>query len=88
VLVPALVVAGALSMAWNALSFTAAVEIAGRTRAGAAIGIQQSALAAAGAFAPVLFAATVSATSWRVAWGLAALFPLAGAWVLRPLAAR
>jgi hypothetical protein len=84
--VPALVAACALSMSWNALSFTAAAEFAGRARAGAAIGIQQSALAAAGAFAPVLFAATVSATSWRVAWWLAALFPLAGAWVLRPLA--
>jgi sugar phosphate permease len=88
VLVPALVLAGALSMAWNALSFTAAVEFAGRARSGAAIGIQQSALAAAGAAAPVLFAATVSATSWRVAWGLAAVFPLVGAWVLRPLAER
>jgi sugar phosphate permease len=86
VLVPALVVAGALSMSWNALSFTAAVEFAGRARAGAAIGIQQSALAAAGAAAPVVFAATVSGTSWRVAWGLAALFPLAGAAVLAPLA--
>ena len=87
-LVPALVVAGALSMAWNALSFTAAVEIAGRARSGAAIGIQQSALAAAGAAAPVLFAATVSATSWRVAYGAAALFPVAGAWVLAPLVER
>jgi sugar phosphate permease len=88
VLVPVLVVAGALSMSWNALSFTAAVEIAGKARAGAAIGIQQSALAASGALAPVLFAATVSATSWRTAWLLAALFPLAGAAVLAPLAAR
>jgi sugar phosphate permease len=86
VLVPALVLAGALSMAWNALSFTAAVEFAGRARSGAAIGIQQSALAAAGAAASVVFAATVSATSWRLAYGLAALFPLAGALVLRPLA--
>jgi sugar phosphate permease len=86
VLVPALVAAGALSMSWNALSFTAAVEIAGKARAGAAIGIQQSSLAASGAFAPVLFAAAVSATSWRTAWLLAALFPLAGAAVLAPLA--
>jgi sugar phosphate permease len=86
VLVPALVLAGALSMSWNALSFTAAAEMAGRARAGAAIGIQQSSLAASGALAPVLFTAAVSATSWRTAWLLAAVFPLAGAAVLAPLA--
>jgi sugar phosphate permease len=87
-LIPALVVAGSLSMAWNGLSFTTAVELAGRARSGAAIGIQQSALSAAGIFAPLLFAFTVSATSWRAAYALAALFPLAGAFVLAPLAER
>jgi hypothetical protein len=34
---------------------------------------------------PVAFAATVSATSWAAAFALAALFPLAGWWALRPL---
>src|SRR4029450_9558840 len=48
VLVPAFVLAGGLSMAWNGLSFTAAAEIAGRSRSGAALGMQQSALAGAG----------------------------------------
>jgi sugar phosphate permease len=84
ILVPALAVATALSMAWNGLSFTIAAEIGGR-RSGAAIGIQQTALAAAGILVPVGFAAAVSATSWQTAFLLAALFPLAGWRTLRPL---
>jgi sugar phosphate permease len=86
ILVPALVAATALSMAWNGLSFTIAAELGGR-RSGAAIGFQQTVLSAVGVVAPVAFAATVSATSWQAAFGLAALFPLAGWWALRPLAA-
>jgi sugar phosphate permease len=86
-LVPALVVATALSMAWNGLSFTIAAELGGR-RSGAAIGFQQTVLSAIGVAAPVAFAAAVSATSWGIAFALAALFPVAGAWLLRPLASR
>jgi len=86
-LVPALVLATAISMAWNGLSYTIAAELGGR-RSGAAIGFQQTILAAIGVGAPVAFAAVVSASSWGLAFGLAALFPLAGAWLLRPLAAR
>ncbi len=84
-LVPALVVAGAIGMAWNGLAFTAAAELAGPRRSGAAIGFQQTMLSALGIFAPIGFAAAVSAGSWRIAYGLAALFPLAGAALLRPL---
>jgi MFS family permease len=87
VLVPAFVLAGGLSMAWNGLSFTAAAEIAGRARSGAALGMQQSALAAAGAIVPPAFAAVVAASSWRLGFGLAAVFPLAGFMLLRPLRA-
>jgi sugar phosphate permease len=87
VLVPAFVLAGGLSMAWNGLSFTAAAEIAGRSRSGAALGMQQSALAAAGAIVPPAFAAIVAASSWRLGFALAAAFPLAGVHLLRPLRA-
>jgi sugar phosphate permease len=86
-LIPAMVVAGGLSMAWNGLSFTAAAEIAGRSRSGAALGMQQSALAAAGALVPPAFAAVVAASSWRIGFAGAALFPLAGVVLLRPLRA-
>jgi sugar phosphate permease len=85
-LLPALVVAGALSQGWNALSFTATAELAGRARSGAALGFQQTALAATGAATPVAFAAVVAAASWPAGFGLAALLPLAGAIVLRKLA--
>jgi sugar phosphate permease len=85
-LVPALVTAGAFSMAWNGLSFTAAAELAGAARSAAAIGFQQTALSAFGMVAPIAFAALVEATSWRAAFALFALSPLAGWLVLRPLA--
>ncbi len=67
VLVAALVLAGGFAMAWNGLSFTAAAELAGRARSGAALGMQQSALAATGAAVPPIFAAVVGATSWPAA---------------------
>jgi len=85
-LVPALVLATGMSMAWNGLSYTIAAELGGR-RSGAAIGFQQTVLSAIGVAAPVAFAAAVSGTSWGIAFALAALFPLAGVWLLRPLAA-
>jgi len=83
-LVPVLVATTGLSMAWNGLSFTIAAEIGGR-RSGAAIGFQQTVLSAVGVAAPIAFAAAVSLTSWQVAFGLAALFPLAGWLSLGPL---
>jgi sugar phosphate permease len=85
VLIPVFVVAGALSLSWNGLSFTAAAELAGRRRAGAAIGFQQTALAITSAVAPPAFAAVVEAGSWSVAYGLAAAMPIAGIAVMRQL---
>ena len=82
VLVPAIVVACSLSMAWNGLAFTIAAELGGR-RSGAAIGIQQTALSVVGVPATIAFAALVSWTSWRTAFALAALFPLGGWAALR-----
>jgi sugar phosphate permease len=73
-------------MSCNGLSFTAAAEIAGRSRAGAAVGFQQTALAVGSVAAPIAFAA-VAASSWRLAFALAALCPVVGAEVLRPLRA-
>ena len=84
ILVPVLAAATGLSMAWNGLSYTIAAELGGR-RSGAAIGFQQTILSAIGVVAPVGFAAVVTAGSWALAFGLAALFPLAGVWLLRSL---
>jgi sugar phosphate permease len=85
ILIPVFVVAGALSLSWNGLSFTAAAELAGRRRAGAALGFQQTALAITSAAAPPAFAAVVEAGSWSLAYGLAAAMPVAGVAVMRQL---
>jgi predicted MFS family arabinose efflux permease len=84
-LLPAFVVAGALSLSWNGLAFTATAELAGRARSGAALGFQQTALSVASTGAAPLFASVVDASSWSIGFGLAALFPLAGLAVMRQL---
>ena len=85
-LVPVLVASGSLSLSWNALSFTAAAELAGHGRAGAALGLQQTSLALAAALTPVVFAAVVAETSWAVGFALAASAALAGTAALAGLA--
>ena len=83
VLVPVLIVAGVLGLSWNGLAFTAAAERAGAARAGAALGFQQTTLAVVSSIVPPAFAAFVGAASWRLAFAVAALGPLVGAFVLR-----
>ena len=82
-LLPTFLVAGALSQSWNGLSFTAAAELAGRARAGAALGFQQTSLAVSSGVVPPVFAVLVDGTSWGLAFGLAAALPLAGAALVR-----
>jgi nitrate/nitrite transporter NarK len=77
--------AGALSSSWNGLSFTAAAELAGRARSGAALGFQQTALSVAAAATPPVFASVVEQGSWALGFGLAALLPLAGIGLMRRL---
>jgi sugar phosphate permease len=86
-LVPALVAGGGLSMCWNGLAVTAAVETAGPRRSGAALGVQQTLLGAAITVTPLAFAPFVSSTSWRAGFLVAAAFPLVAVVVLRPLRA-
>ena len=83
-LVPALWAAGVVSMSWNGLSVTAAAELAGPGRTGAALGFQQT-LVALAAGTGVIFAALVTATSWPLAFGCLALPSLGGWWLLRTL---
>lgn len=82
-LVPTLIVAGVLSLSWNGVAFTAAAETAGAARSGAALGFQQTVLGVIISAAAPLFAALVGATSWRVAFAVAALCPLLGVLALR-----
>lgn len=85
VLVPAIVIAGSLSQSWNGLSFTAAAEIAGYARSGAALGLQQASLSLSSVVTPVGFAAIVAATSWGVGFGVAAAAALLGTVALKGL---
>lgn len=85
VLIPVLVVTGALAMSWNSLSFAAALELAEPGRSGSAIGLQQTLLNLPSTTYPGLFGALVAATSWYAGFGVVALFPLAGWVVLRAL---
>jgi sugar phosphate permease len=86
VVLPVMVVAGAISMAWNGLSVTAAAELAGLARSGAAIGFQQTVLGVGGIVIPIAFAAIVAGGSWRVAFLATAGCSFAGAVLLKPLA--
>jgi len=85
VLVPALVVAVGLGMSWNGLSFTAAAELAGHARSGAALGFQQTVLSCAGAAVPPAFAAFVASSSWRAGFAAVAACPLGAVYLLRRL---
>jgi sugar phosphate permease len=82
VVVPVMVAAGAISMAWNGLSVTAAAELAGLSRSGAAIGFQQTTLAVIGVLVPAAFAYLVETTSWRTGFALASIGPLVGWYLL------
>ncbi|HEY3541682.1 MAG TPA: MFS transporter [Gaiellaceae bacterium] len=86
-LLPAFVIAGALSMSWNALGFAAAAETVGSGKTGAALGFQQTILGVVVAVAPPAFAALAS-SSWRLAYALAAAGPLVGALLLLRLSPR
>jgi sugar phosphate permease len=84
-LLPVLAVAGGFAMGWNALAFTAAAELAGYARSGAALGLQQTALGVWAAIAAPAFALLVASTSWRTGFALVALTAIAAHRVLAGL---
>jgi len=85
--VPLVLATGIATMSWNGLAFTAAAELAGRSRAATAMSMQNTMVSAGGALAPAPFGALVGATAWPVGFALVALAPLAAWLVLRPLVA-
>ncbi|HSD76969.1 MAG TPA: MFS transporter [Solirubrobacteraceae bacterium] len=84
-LYPVLAAAGVTAMCWNGLAFTAAAEIAGRTRAGTAVSLQNTIVAVGGALAPAAFGWFVHATSWSLGYAACAAAPVAAFVVLAPL---
>jgi sugar phosphate permease len=84
-LYPVLAAAGVTAMCWNGLAFTAAAELAGRTRAGTAVSLQNTIVAVGGALAPAAFGWLVHAASWSAAYAACAAAPVAAYVVLAPL---
>jgi sugar phosphate permease len=82
-LIPIIVAGGVAAMSWNGLSFTATAEIAGRARSGAALGLQQTALAIGGWVLPLAFAGLVAGVGWGGAWAVAAAGPAVAILILR-----
>jgi sugar phosphate permease len=85
-LLPVIVVTGVVSMSSNGLAFTATGEIAGQARAGTAMGMQNTALFAAGVIAPIGFGAIAEHVGWPAGFAVLALLAAAGWRLLRPLA--
>lgn len=85
VLYPILLAAGVTAMCWNGLAFTAAAEIAGRARAGTAMGLQNTIVSVGSTIAPTAFGALVHAAGWSTAYGAAALGPVIALALLAPL---
>jgi len=86
VLGPVLLGCGIVAMSWNGLSLTATAEIAGRARAGTAMGLQGTIMRLPAAAVGVAFGALVVSTSWALAFAALAALPLAGWALLAPLA--
>jgi len=84
-LAPLLLVAGTLAMSWNGLLIAGVAELAGRARAGTALGLQGTVVRTPGLFVGIGFGALVSATAWPVAFAVLALLPLAGWALIAPL---
>lgn len=85
VLIPLLIAGGAAMSSWNGLAFTAAAEIAGRSRAGTAMSLQNTLVSVLGIVASPLFGFLVEATSYQLAFLSIVAAPVIGWWVLRPL---
>lgn len=83
VVVPLLLVTGVAAISWNGLAFTAVGELAGPGRAGAALGLQNTAVALGAALTAPLLGAVVELSSWAVGFAVAAGCALAAAALLR-----
>lgn len=80
--VPLLLLAGVAAISWNGLAFTAVGELAGPGRAGAALGLQNTAVALGAALTAPVLGAVVDRSSWSVGFALAAGAGLAAALLL------
>lgn len=73
------------AMSWNGLSFTAAAELAGRARSGAAVSLQNTIVAVGSIATPPVFGLLVELTGWAPALAIVGVTPLGARWVLQRL---
>jgi sugar phosphate permease len=85
VAVPVLMAGGVAAMSWNGLSFTAAAEISGRSQAGKAMGIQNTAMRVVAAGVPLALGALAAGVSWSAAFVVMGITPLVARVLLGPL---
>lgn len=85
VAVPLIVLASVVTVADNGLAFTATAERAGPWWSGRALGVQNTGQFLTAAVVPPVVGAAIAASSYAVAFGLTAVFPLAALAIL-PLA--
>ena len=80
--VPVLLVTGVAAISWNGLAFTAVGELAGPGRAGAALGLQNTAVALGAVLTAPVLGAVVDRSSWALGFALAGAAGLAAALLL------
>jgi sugar phosphate permease len=85
VIIPLVIVAGAIAGSGNGAALAAAAELAGRRRSGAALGMQQTAHSISAVVIAPAFALAVTVGGWNWAFGLLAIGPVGGFLVLRQL---
>jgi sugar phosphate permease len=85
--VPLLLLTGVVAISWNGLAFTAVGELAGPGRAGAALGLQNTAVALGAALTAPVLGAVVDRSDWAVGFAVAAACALGAVLLLRDLAA-
>lgn len=83
--VPVLLITGVAAISWNGLAYTAVGELAGPGRAGAALGLQNTAVALGAALTSPLLGALVDRTSWTLGFAVAGLAGSGAALLLRGL---
>lgn len=85
--VAALVLATVMSLSWNGLAFATVAEMAGRARAGSALGLHATLLRVLTIPAALLFGWLAARIGWSPAIAILAIFPTVGAILVWPLTA-
>lgn len=87
IFVPLLTLGGIVAMSWNGLSLAAAAEVAGLSRAGTAMGIQNTVLRGMATLVPVALGTLATLVSWRAIFVVMGIAPFVARAMLGKLVA-